>query len=225
VLKDPYPDTIDVGAHRRVEEVRRRQSWGVAALVVGISATAIMVPPLVTSWSGNSVPLGHTVPPTSESATPTPTTVTSPTVTSANVTPPVSAPSNPAQPAFLPIRIPAGAASNELFGRAAVIACPTCVSGSRVQYLGQGAFVVVNVRGVTVAGPRTLTITYESDGTRNLYVSVNGADPTELVLAGHDDWTTPATATTPITLPTGNTTIKFFNQTDPAPDLDEILIS
>jgi hypothetical protein len=217
VLEDPYRDAVAVGAHRRGERVGRRQWWGVAVLAVGISATAIVVPPLVTSWSGNALKLGHDAPSTSGSASQAPSVVTP----SAG-TPPSGTP----QPEFSPIRIAAGAPGNEMSGRAAVVACGTCPSGSRVQYLGQGASVVVHVRGVAVPGGRTLTITYESVGPpRTLNISVNGVYLTSLVLSGKDDWLTPAYATTPITLPVGNSTIRFFNETDPAPDLDEILIS
>ncbi len=85
---------------------------------------------------------------------------------------------------------------------------------------------IIHVRGVAVAGSRTLTVTYENAGPpRNLTISVNGIFLTSFLLAGNDDWRLPATVTTPITLPTGDTTITFYNEPDPAPDLDEIQIS
>jgi hypothetical protein len=181
------------------------------ALAVGISASAIMVPPLVASWSSNSVTPGNALVPTAGPASPSVGTSATPTTT--------------AEASFQPIRIAAGAAGNELFGRSAVVACHTCAAGSRVQYLGQGGFVVIYVRGVPVAGARTLTITYETHGARTLKISVNGAAPVSMVLSGKGDWTTPAEVTMPVMLPAGSSTIKFFNDGDPAPDLDEILIS
>ena len=112
-----------------------------------------------------------------------------------------------------------------VFYESNVVACGTCASGSRVQYLGQGHYIVLNVRNVPVAGPRTLTITYECNTPRTFLVSVNDTVPVSLLLDGAGDWLTPAQATMPITLPAGDSQIKFFNNADPAPDLDQILIS
>ena len=103
-----------------------------------------------------------------------------------------------------------------------VVPCPSCDSGSRVKYLGQGHSLVVPVSGVPVAGRRTMTIVYTCDGTRRLQVAVTGAAAVSLSLSG-TGWDVPAQATLPIELPAGDVEITFFGA-DPAPDLDRIIV-
>jgi hypothetical protein len=93
-----------------------------------------------------------------------------------------------------------------------------------VQYVGQGHAVIVRIHRVPVAGRRTLVIVYETDGTRPLDVIVNGGDTVSLQLPGKGSWITPARYDLPITLPAGDSEIKFFHASAPAPDLDQFLI-
>ena len=226
----------NAGTPHREGTTRHRQWWGVAALAVAISITAVVVPPLVTSWSDNTAtPPGATA---SRSASPTAGSTgasespASPAPGATHSTPagsPLPTLSHPAAQAttgtpFTPIRVTAADPSN-VFYESNVVACGTCASGSRVQYLGQGHYVVLNIRNVPVAGPRTLTITYECNTPRTLLVGVNDTLPVSLLLEGAGDWFTPAQATMPITLSAGDSQIKFFNNAAPAPDLDQILIS
>lgn len=99
--------------------------------------------------------------------------------------------------------------------------CPSCLSGSRVRYLGQGNTLVVPV-SVPEAGPRTLAIIYTCDGIRRLQVSVAGGAPVLLTLSG-SGWEAPTRVVIPIDFPAGETEVEFFG-TDPAPDLDRIII-
>ncbi|WP_125811345.1 hypothetical protein [Actinoplanes sp. ATCC 53533] len=127
------------------------------------------------------------------------------------------------RPTFRPIRIAATDPANELID-VETIDCATCASGSRVQYVGQGHALILRVRGVPAAGRRTLVIVYETDGTRPLDIIVNDGDTVSLQLPGKGSWTTPARYDLPITLPAGDSEIKFFHASAPAPDLDQFLI-
>ena len=61
------------------------------------------------------------------------------------------------------------------------------------------------------------------NGPRSYFVSVNGGAPVKVTLDGQGN-ATPYTASIPITLNAGANTIKFFNDTGYAPDLDRISI-
>jgi hypothetical protein len=121
--------------------------------------------------------------------------------------------------------VEAEAAGNTLAGAAAVATCSTCSGGAKVRFIGNSAANYETVDNVNVgaAGSRSLTITYEVSGTRTFFVSVNGAAASQVSLTG-TSWSTPASATTTVSLNAGNNTIKFFNDTGYAPDLDKISI-
>ena len=61
------------------------------------------------------------------------------------------------------------------------------------------------------------------DGSRSFFVSVNGGPATELALTG-TSWDVPANATITVPLRAGSNTIRFFNDTANAPDLDRIAL-
>jgi hypothetical protein len=188
-------------------------------LALAVAATSIAVPPLILSWS-RQTDGGHApsvAPPASamHQAAASPTASLPPTAAAT----PSSAPS-----AFWPVRIAAADPANTRIGVLA-IDCAKCSAGSRVQYLGQGHALIVYVRKVPVGSHRTLTIVYECAETRTLYVSVSGDRAVPLTLSGNGSWTSPARVSIPIDLPAGDTDIKFFNPDDPAPDLDQILIT
>jgi hypothetical protein len=82
------------------------------------------------------------------------------------------------------------------------------------------------VNGVTVgsAGSHQLTIHGVVSGTRTFSVSVNGGAATQVSLTG-TDWANPVTATISVSLNAGANSIRFFNDTAFAPDLDRIVVS
>lgn len=126
---------------------------------------------------------------------------------------------------FSPVTVAASSSGNSIVG-ASVVDCATCASGNRVGYLEGEGSVTVPLDDVAVAGARTLTIVYETDGARDLYVSVNGGDSRELTaLPGAGSWNDPATTTMTVTLKKGANTLKFHNPVGPAPDLDQFRIS
>jgi alpha-galactosidase len=122
--------------------------------------------------------------------------------------------------------VEAEAAGNTFSGAAAAATCGTCSGGAKVRFIGNGAanFATVNNLTVTTAGSRTLTITYEVSGTRSFFISVNGGAPVEVPVTG-SSWSAPATRTVAVTLNAGSNSVKFFNNTAFAPDLDKVSVA
>jgi hypothetical protein len=101
------------------------------------------------------------------------------------------------------------------------------MSGGRgVGFLGNGAanFVTIPV-SVTLAGSYTMTIHYTSGSVRNLFWSTNNGTAASATGLSSGNWTTVATHRTSVTLNAGANSIRFFNDTAYAPDLDQIVIS
>ena len=217
--------------------------WAIGSLSLAVLATTLAVPSLVSDpdrarevpaaappviATGPAVP-PVTPPPVSASPSgehgfgqsPSPSPSPSP-------APPSSAPAappSPTPPAFRTIKITATDPANERF-RVEATDCPTCASGSRIQYLGQGQALTVHVRGVPVAGRRQLKIYYTcGGGERPLDIIVNDGDKVSLRLAGNDSWLDPATVTIPVDLPAGDSEIRFFHATESSVDLDQFVIS
>jgi hypothetical protein len=119
----------------------------------------------------------------------------------------------------------AEASGNTRSGSAAVASCSGCSGGAKVRFLGNGAsnFVTVNGVNAPAAGSYTLTISYTVSGTRTFFVSVNGGAAQQVSTTG-TSWATPASTTVTIALNAGSNTIKFFNNTAFAADLDRISI-
>jgi hypothetical protein len=185
--------------------------WGVSLTVAGLVATSSLL-------AGRLTPAPPAARPPTPAQSPSPSLppyTPSPTVPSSSTARP--------SPSFRPIKIAATAAGNRLFG-VEPTDCPTCVSGSRVMYVGQGHGIVLHVRDIPAAGRRTLIIYYESDGARPLLVAVGDSPVVTLTLPGKGNWITPAQAKLSIDLPSGDSDIKLFHPDKPAPDLDQIVI-
>ncbi|MFC4043803.1 hypothetical protein ACFO1B_35735 [Dactylosporangium siamense] len=216
----------------------RRLGW--TALAVGVGATALFVPPLVLPDGRGGLPDGRGVapdgrgdPPAATAATPppapssalprtaappSPTEKPSPTATP----PPAARPSSgPPSSGAAVITLHAADPANLRSG-ARVIECPTCVGGSRVGYIGGPNTLAIRVAGVTTAGERTMTVTYETAETRTLRVAVDDGPAQTLTLSGARDWLIPATVSIRVHLPAGTSWIRFFNDEGPAPDVNQI---
>jgi hypothetical protein len=117
------------------------------------------------------------------------------------------------------------AESGTLAGATRLSNCAACSGGQKVGFIGNGAANFVTVNGVTpsAAGSRTLTITYLLSGSRSFFVSVNGGAAVEVPLTG-TSFATPATKTITVDLNAGANSIKFFNNSAFAPDLDKISV-
>jgi hypothetical protein len=90
-----------------------------------------------------------------------------------------------------------------------------------VRFIGNNSsnYDIVNNVAVSTAGSHQLTIAYEVDGTRTFDLSVNGGATIAVPCTG-TDFNSPATTTVTVNLNAGNNTIKFFNGSAYAPDLD-----
>ncbi|MEV6848971.1 alpha-galactosidase [Actinoplanes sp. NPDC051411] len=124
------------------------------------------------------------------------------------------------------VTVEAEASGNTLAGAAATAACSTCSGGAKVRFIGNGAANYETINNVTAgaAGNHQLTITYEVDGTRTFYVSVNGGTPVQVPVTG-TSWSAPAHATVTVALAAGTNSLTFSNPSAYAPDLDQISVS
>jgi hypothetical protein len=94
-----------------------------------------------------------------------------------------------------------------------------------VGYIGGPNTLIMLIHGVAVPGKRTLTVTYETDVPRTLKIGVNHSPVRTLVLSGAQDLLIPAVTELSISLPAGDSSIKFFNDAGSAPDINGIVIS
>ena len=123
-------------------------------------------------------------------------------------------------------KVEAEASGNTFSGAAAVSSCAACSGGAKVRFIGSTSsnFLVVNNLSVATAGTYALTIQYGVNGTRTFDLSVNGGATIAVNCTG-TDFNTPAKTTVSVTLKAGNNSIKFFNNTAWAPDLDVVSVS
>jgi hypothetical protein len=118
------------------------------------------------------------------------------------------------------------AESGTIAGATRLATCAACSGGQKVGYIGNGAANSVTLTGLTpsAAGSRTLTITYLLSGSRSFFVSVNGGAGVEVPLTG-TSFATPANKTITVTLNAGANTVKFYNNSAYAPDLDKVSVN
>ena len=197
----------DAGGQRPRWDGRLNSRLRWTALVAALTATTLLVPPLVAPKH-----------PARSTATPSP-----PAARPRSPSPSTPPSASPIGPSFTTVTLQASDPGNVRQG-VHVFKCATCVGGDRVGYIGGANYLVIPVR-VPVAGDRRLTVVYESDGQRTLMISVNGTTVSTLRLAGEGDWKLPATTAVPVFLPAGPSLLKFFNDKGPAPDVDRIVIS
>jgi hypothetical protein len=129
-------------------------------------------------------------------------------------------------PPGLVVEIEAEASSNTFSGQAAPTGCFLCSGGTKVRFIGSLPANHLTVNGITVdaAGQYDLYLDYLVSGTRTFYISVNGGPAVALPLSGTSS-NDPATAKIPVTLAAGANSIRFFNDTAGAPDLDRIRVA
>jgi hypothetical protein len=120
----------------------------------------------------------------------------------------------------------AEASGNSFAGAAKVAACSGCSGGEKVGFIGNGAANYLQINNISVAssGNHTLTIYPVVSGTRSFSISVDGGAAIPLTASG-TSWNAPATPVS-LTIPlgAGSNSIKFFNDTAFAPDIDRITI-
>ena len=108
-------------------------------------------------------------------------------------------------------------------GDAGITSCSRCSGGQKVRNLGGSAAAHVVFEHVTVpqAGQYTLYLDCTVNGTRSYFVTVNGGAPAEVSVTGVGN-TDPQTVSLPVTLDAGDNTIRVYNDSDSAPDLDRL---
>ncbi len=205
---------------------------GWAALVLAVTATIAVVPPLIMPGPRADRPPAAGGPHGSTAGQPSP--APAPSSIAPSRVPPLSArPDRPsaavpparttAPAAFKPITVHAADPANLRVG-ARVIECPTCVDGSRVGYIGGPNTLAVRVTGVPRAGEWTVTLVYETEQPRTLKLAVDGGPVRELDLAGARSWLIPVRVSVRMRLPKGACWIRFFNDTGSAPDINTVTV-
>ncbi len=108
-------------------------------------------------------------------------------------------------------------------GSASVTGCPACSGGQKVRNLGGGPDAYVLFEDVTAgaAGEYALYLDFTVNGDRSYFVTVNGGTPVEVKVSGTGN-STPYTTSVPVTLRAGANTIKIYNDSATAPDLDRL---
>lgn len=205
------------GRHKR----QRQAGWlgqrlRLMLLVACIAAATVAIPPLLAPH-GQSPSTQRVPTPVAPSAT-TAVAPTSPTASAGESAASASSPGH-----FTPISVQAEDPGNLLSGGAAVVACGTCDGGYRVRYICLSCQLVVRTT-LTVPGSRTVTVVYESEGSRTIKITLNGARPVIRTVSG-PDWTTPQTLRFTAVLPAGTLLLTFYNDESAAPDLDKVVIS
>jgi uncharacterized protein YjbI with pentapeptide repeats len=137
----------------------------------------------------------------------------------------------------------AEALGNTLSGTTVVSSCPeayskvlgsvdpgttvgACAGGAKIRFIGGGSsnYVTFNNVNVPSAGTYTLTVYAITNDPRSFSISINGGSAITLTMDG-PDWHTPVAVTKNVTLAAGNNTLKFYNSSAMAPDLDRIKIT
>jgi subtilisin family serine protease len=129
-------------------------------------------------------------------------------------------------PSPQPVSVEAEAAGNTRSGRAQVQTCASCSGGRKVALLGGAPanFLTFNNVNVPTAGSYVMTVGCLVSGTRTASISVNGGPPTSLSVTG-TSFSTVLTRTVPVVLRAGSNTIRFFNDTAAAPQIDRIVLT
>jgi hypothetical protein len=119
----------------------------------------------------------------------------------------------------------AEAPGNTFGGRTYSQPCQGCSGGARVRHIGNGPSNYLFLNNIIVARTANyeMVICYVLDGTRSFFIKVNNNAPIEVALTGKS-WLEVAKISITVPLKAGSNTIKFYNDTGYAPDLDRVVI-
>jgi len=114
---------------------------------------------------------------------------------------------------------------NTLTGAAAIYDCANCSGGKKAGYLGNGSGTLqFNEVYAPTAGLYTMKIYYLSGDERDVYISINGGSGIKLSPPVSGSFNVVRTEKLTVYLNQGNNTIKFYNNSGYAPDIDKIAI-
>jgi hypothetical protein len=104
--------------------------------------------------------------------------------------------------------------------------CGPCSGGEKVRNIGGSPDAAVLFEDVAVdrSGAYTLYLDYTVNGDRSYFVSIDGGAPIEVRVSGAGN-NTPYTTAVPVSLAAGTHTIRIFNDTAGAPDLDRLSLA
>lgn len=155
------------------------------------------------------------------SATTTTTTrvASAPTQTTTGTT--AAAPTTTTTEPFVPITLEAE--RGVLLGTASPMACVLCSGGSRVAYIDTASAVILSTT-LSHSGTRTIRVTYETEGARELKIMLNGV-LVDVRWVNGTSWDEPRTFQFSVSIPAGPVELRFYNEVNPAPDIDAVTIS
>ena len=129
----------------------------------------------------------------------------------------------------VPVSYEAEDSSNTFAGNAVASSrrCGECSGGQAVRVIGDGNanYLVFNGVNANTAGEHTITIYYKSGQDRSLSVSANNGPAQTLSGLDSGSWSTVASVEVSLTLDAGANTIKVFNDSSWAPDIDRITVA
>lgn len=121
--------------------------------------------------------------------------------------------------------------NNTIIPPANIYPCTACSGGLKVGYIGNsstGGSITFNGINVSKSGNYTLVLYYVDGSTppggRTMFMSINNQPAISFTTPGNGSWNSPQSLNLPIVLTAGNNTIKFFNNTAYAADIDRIAI-
>jgi len=119
----------------------------------------------------------------------------------------------------------AEATSSTLSGTAARLNCANCYGSKEVSRIGGNAsnYVIINGVQAAAAGTYKVILNYAVHGTKTLFISVNGGGGVSYSLTGVDALSPKFTKIT-LRLKAGSNTVKFYNNTSAAPNIDRIVV-
>jgi hypothetical protein len=118
----------------------------------------------------------------------------------------------------------AAAAGNTIAGGAKVATCPSCYSGQKVGFVGEGGTVTFNSVTVPTAGTYQVEIGYLDGSGRQADVTVNGGTPQSVQFTSTGSFDNMGFQTVPMQLSAGANTIELSNPSAFAPDFNALII-
>lgn len=119
----------------------------------------------------------------------------------------------------------AEAKENTLVGGIIIHKCSRCSDKYKVGYIGTRGILQFNAISAKSTGDYRLTIYYiDGSGARTLQIKVNGGSTKILHMSNSGGWHEVRSFSTMVSLNAGYNTIKFFNPSAYAPDIDRIVV-